>query len=107
MARPNRRAAVRALARFAAASCLVALTAPVSPAADTDADKAKEVAAAFLQALRDKKPEAALATTDVPFAYVVNGKPGIDKDSAALKKWLKGRVEGIKEDDVPVGVLGA
>jgi hypothetical protein len=78
-------------------ACLLA-SAPVALAADKPEDQAKEAALAFLKAVKAKDVDAIMKLTDVPFAYK-EGELAVHKEADALKKWMKGRLEELKDPD--------
>ena len=66
---------------------------------DEDKDKAKEAAVAFLKAMKAKDIDAMMKVSAVPFSYRENKKVDGFKDTNALKKWLKEKLDEIKEPD--------
>lgn len=83
---------------------LVAFAAPVS-AADKNEDKAKEAAVAFLKAVKAKDADAVMKVSAAPFAYREGEKVAVLKDTDALKKWVKERLDSIKDaKDVPTEI---
>jgi hypothetical protein len=77
----------------------VALAAPVSRAADTDADKAKAVVKAFLAALKAKDVDAVMKTVDVPFVLDFRRNDAQTFEKAdALKAALKSLLAEIDPD---------
>jgi hypothetical protein len=89
--------------RALAVAVLVAVAAPPGAAVDKDKekdeDKAKEAATAFLKALKAKDVDAALKVSATPFGYRDGEKSVVLDDEAALKKWLKERIDAIKDAD--------
>jgi hypothetical protein len=81
-----------------AAALLLALAAPV-PAADKNEDKARAAAVAFLKAVKAKDVDAVLKTSAAPFAYRDSDKVAVLKDPDALKKWLKEKIDEVKDPD--------
>jgi uncharacterized Ntn-hydrolase superfamily protein len=87
-----------------AVALLVALAVPVA-AADKNEDKAKEAAVAFLKAVKAKDADAVLKVSAAPFAYREGDKVNVLKDADALKKWVKEKLDEIKDaDKVPTEV---
>ncbi len=90
--------------RSVVVALLITLAAPVS-AADKNEDKARDAAVAFLKAVKAKDSDAVLKASAAPFIYRDGDKPAVLKDEAALKAWLKDRLEEIKDaDKVPTTV---
>jgi uncharacterized Ntn-hydrolase superfamily protein len=82
-----------------AAVVLIAFVgAPVS-AADKNEDKAKEAAIAFLKAVKSKDVDAVLKVSAAPFACRDGDKIAVLKDTDALKKWVKEKLDELKEPD--------
>ena len=91
--------------RTLAVGLLVAFAAAPASAADKNEDKAKEAAVAFLKAVKAKDVDAVLKTSAAPFAHREGGDISVLKDEAELKKWLKGKLDDIKDaDKVPTDV---
>ena len=78
---------------------LVAFAAASAPAADKNEDNAKEAAIAFLKAVKSKDVDAVVKVSAVPFAYRDGEKVAVLKDADALKKWLKEKLDEIKDAD--------
>jgi hypothetical protein len=78
---------------------LVAFAAPSAPAADKNEDKAKEAAIAFLKGVKAKDVDAVLKVSAVPFAYREGDKVSVLKDADALKKWVKEKLDEVKDAD--------
>src|SRR5262245_58188240 len=74
--------------------------APV-PAAVKDEDKAKEVAVAFLKAVKEKDIDALMKTVDVPF--LIEGKETFTK-TEDLKDALKAFFDDVKPEKIPTEV---
>ncbi|MFM8274501.1 MAG: hypothetical protein ACKODX_19520 [Gemmata sp.] len=90
--------------RTLAVTLVVALAVPAS-AADTNEDKARAAAVVFLKALKAKDLDAALKVCTAPFLYRDGDKPAVLQDETALKSWLKGRFDEVKNvDKVPTAV---
>ncbi len=68
-------------------------------AADKDEEKAKEAAVAFLKAVKAKDLDAVMKVSAAPFAHREGGAIEVLKDEDALKKWLKGRLDDLKDTD--------
>jgi hypothetical protein len=90
---------MRPLARLLTAVLLAALVVSSAPAADKDEDKAKEVAVAFLKAVKAKDADAALKLTDVPFLLDARGKGNVVEKAADLKAQLTELITNIKDTD--------
>jgi hypothetical protein len=91
--------------RTFAAAVLIACTALPGFAADKNEDKAREAAVAYMKAMKARDADAALKVADVPFGYRDGDTSAVIKDTAALKKWLKEKIEEIKDADaVPTEV---
>jgi hypothetical protein len=84
--------------RLLAVALLVALVAP-APAADKNEEKAKETAVAFLKAVKAKDVDAVMKVSAAPFAHREGGDISVIKDEAELKKWVKGKLDDIKDAD--------
>jgi uncharacterized Ntn-hydrolase superfamily protein len=82
-----------------AVALLIAFAAAPGSAADKNEDKAKEAAVAFLKAVKAKDVDAVMKASAVPFAYRENDKITVLKDADALKKWVKERLDEVKEPD--------
>jgi uncharacterized Ntn-hydrolase superfamily protein len=78
---------------------LLAFAASSVSAADKNEDKAKEAAVAFLKAVKSKDVDAVLKVSAAPFAYRDGDKVVVLKDADALKKWLKERLDEVKDAD--------
>lgn len=90
--------------RSLAVALLVALAAPAT-AADKNEDKAKDAAAAFLKAVKAKDVDAVMKVSAAPFAYREGEKVAVLKDADALKKWVKARLDELKDPkDVPTEI---
>lgn len=87
---------MRSLAVVLLAGCTFGLT---SAAADTDEDQAKEVAVAFMKAVRAKDLDAIMKTVDYPFMLVVDRKVKLFNKTDDLKAELKMRLEGLKDPE--------
>ena len=91
--------------RVLAVGLLFAFAAAPASAADKNEDKAKEAAVAFLKAVKAKDVDAVMKASAAPFAHREGGEIGVLKDEAELKKWLKGKLDDIKDaDKVPTDV---
>jgi hypothetical protein len=84
--------------RALAAAVLVALVAPLS-AADKNEDRAREVAGQFLKALKARDADALMRAAATPFVYRAGDKVVVITDEAVLKKWLKDKLDEIKDPD--------
>jgi hypothetical protein len=82
-----------------AAALLVAFAATPTLAADKNEDKAKETAVAFLKAVKAKDIDAILKVSAAPFAYRDGDNVAVLKDTDALRKWLKEKLDELKEPD--------
>jgi len=80
--------------RLLATVVLLAVASP-AVAADADEDKAKEVATAFLKAVKAKDLDAVMKTADVPFLKDDKGKPKLIEKTEDLKADLKAMLEKI------------
>jgi len=90
--------------RFTVAALLLAFGAPVG-AADKNEVKAKEAAVAFLKAIKAKDVDAVVKVSSAPFVTLEDETTSVLKDEAALKTWLKERLEEIKDaDKVPTEI---
>jgi len=90
--------------RFTVAALLLAFGAPVG-AADKNEVKAKEAAVAFLKAIKAKDVDAVVKVSAAPFVTLEDETTSVLKDEAALKTWLKERLEEIKDaDKVPTEI---
>lgn len=91
--------------RSLAVGLLVAFAASPASAADKNEDKAKEAAVAFLKAVKAKDADAVMKASAAPFAHREGGEIGVVKDEAEHKKWIKGKLDEIKDaDKVPTEV---
>src|SRR5262245_26869177 len=86
--------------RLLAVAVLFGLAVPVVSAGDKDEDKAKEIAVAFLKAVKAKDIDALMKTVDVPFLMIDKAKPRIFEKAEELKADLKSKLEGLKDTDV-------
>jgi hypothetical protein len=84
--------------RALAVTVLVALVAPLS-AADKNEDRARAVAGQFLKALKARDADALMRAAGTPFVYRTGDKVVVITDEAALKKWLKEKLDEIKDTD--------
>lgn len=87
----------------------VTLAASTAPAADTDEDKdkAKDAAVTFLKAVKAKDLDAVLKAAGTPFLYRDGDKTAALKDEAALKTWMKERLDAVQvTDKLPLKVEG-
>jgi hypothetical protein len=82
-----------------AVALLLAFVGPPVSAADKNEDKAKDAAIAFLKAVKSKDVDAVLKVSAVPFAYRDGDKVSVLKDADALKKWVKEKLDELKEPD--------
>ena len=78
---------------------LIAFAASSATAADKNEDKAKAAAVTFLKAVKAKDVDAVLKASAAPFAYRDGEKVAVLKDADALKKWLKEKLDEIKDAD--------
>jgi len=84
---------------------VLAFVAPQVFSAEKNEDKAREAAVAFLKAVKAKDVDAVLKVSAAPFVYQDGEKAAVLKDEAALKAWVKERLDGLKEaDKVPTKV---
>ena len=91
--------------RSLAVGLLFAFAAAPASAADKNEDKAKEAAVAFLKAIKAKDVDAVMKASAAPFAHREGGDISVIKDEAELKKWVKGKLDEIKDaDKVPTDV---
>ena len=91
--------------RSLAVGLLVAFVGSPASAADKNEDKAKEAAVAFLKAVKAKDIDAVMKASAAPFAHREGGEITVVKDEAELKKWIKGKLDEIKDaDKVPTEV---
>lgn len=91
--------------RLLAATLFVVFAASPTRAADKNEDKAKEAAVAFLKAVKAKDIEAILKISATPFAYRDGESVAVVKDTDALKKWLKEKLDEAKDaDKIPTEV---
>jgi hypothetical protein len=67
-------------------------------AADKLEETAKDAAIAFLKAIKTKDADAVVKLCDVPFAYREGGIT-THKDADSLKKWVKEKLETLKDPD--------
>ena len=67
-------------------------------AADKAEEAAKDMAIAFLKAIKTKDADAVTKLCDVPFAYR-DGGITTHKDADSLKKWIKEKLETLKDPD--------
>ena len=67
-------------------------------AADKAEATAKEAAIAFLKAVKTKEADSVMKLCDVPFAYRDGGITA-HKDADSLKKWIKEKLESLKDPD--------
>jgi hypothetical protein len=84
--------------RLLAAVVLVAFAPPLS-AADKNEERARAAAGLFLKAVKAKDIDAAMRVAATPFAYRSGDKLVVIKDQDALKKWLKEKLEEIKDTE--------
>lgn len=89
------------------AALLVVFTASSTFGADKDEDKAKEVAAAFLKAVRANDVDAVMKTVDVPFAFDIDGKPEVFTNTDELKSHFKELLSKANPDLIADRVGGA
>jgi hypothetical protein len=82
-----------------AAVLFIAFAASSTAAADKNEDKAKAAAVAFLKAVKAKDADAVMKVSAAPFAYRDGDKVAVLKDTDALKKWLKEKLDEIKDAD--------
>jgi hypothetical protein len=75
-----------------------------APAADKPEDLARAAATDFLKAVKAKDAAAVLKLADTPFLYH-DGRLAAHKDAAALKAWVTGKLDELKDaDKVPTTV---
>jgi hypothetical protein len=79
--------------RLIAAGLFASLAGFLAVAADKDADQAKELAIAFVKAVKAKDIDAVMKTVDVPFLVVVNRKPTIIEKLDDLRSDLKSKLD--------------
>lgn len=82
-----------------AVALVVALVPKLGIAADKNEEKAKETALAFLKAVKAKDADAVLKLSGAPFAHREGGEISVLKDEDSLKKWVKERLEDLKDPD--------
>ncbi len=88
-----------------AAAVLLAFAVPAHAAEEKPEAKAKEAALALLKAIKAKDIDAILKLTAIPFAVKDGDKPKVLKDKAAVKAWIKDRLEELKDTDkVPTSI---
>ncbi|MBA4189139.1 MAG: hypothetical protein C0467_14170 [Planctomycetaceae bacterium] len=93
--------------RLLAVVALFAFTVSTAFAEDKPEAKAKEAAIALLKAVKAKDLDAILKMTAAPFVYKDGDKPKVLKDEAAVKAWIKERLEELKNTDaVPTELDG-
>ena len=85
--------------RLLAVALFVAFAASPAVAADKNEDKAKEAGVAFLKAVKAKDVDAVMKLSAAPFAHREGGDIGVLKDEAELKKWIKEKLDEIKDAD--------
>ena len=85
--------------RLFAVAVLLAFAASPALAADKDEDKAKEVAVAFLKALKAKDLDAILKTVDVPFLFE-DAKELVTKPDDLKAQWEK-FLPKVKPEKIP------
>lgn len=89
-----------------AVAAFLALVVPLASAQDkdkkSDEDKAKEVALAFLKAVKAKDVDALLKTVDVPF--LMEGKEEPVAKAEDLKEGMKTFLAKVEQDRVPADV---
>src|SRR5947209_2239739 len=91
--------------RTFAAMTALALAGSVATAADTDADKAKDVTLAFLTAVKAKDLDAVMKTVDAPFVFDYGAaSPRTVGKADDLKAKIKMFLEGVSPDKVPTEV---
>jgi hypothetical protein len=91
--------------RSLAVAVLVAFVASPAIAADKNEDAAKEAAVAFLKAVKARDADALMKAVSTPFAYREGEKLTVMKGEDELKKWIKERLEEVKDaDKVPTDV---
>ena len=89
--------------RYSAFACLLGFTSAAF-AAEKPEHAAKDMAIEFLKAVKTKDADAVMKLCDVPFAYREGGITA-HKDADALKKWLKEKLETLKDaDKVPTEI---
>ena len=82
-----------------AVALLVAFAASSVSAADKNEEKAKDAVVAFLKAVKAKDADAVMKVSAAPFAYKDGEDVAVLKDTDALKKWVKERLEELKDTD--------
>jgi|GEM_PF-2985706 len=88
-----------------AVALLVAFVPELGIAADKNEEKAKETAVAFLKAVKAKDADAVVKLSAAPFAHREGGDISVLKDEDSLKKWVKERLEDLKDaDKVPTEI---
>jgi rRNA maturation endonuclease Nob1 len=83
--------------RYFAIAALFAF-ASATVAADKPEETAKNAAIAFLKAIKSKDVDAVMKLSDVPFVYKDSGIM-VHKEADALKKWLKERLDELKDPE--------
>src|SRR5688572_27188176 len=66
-------------------------------AADSPEDLARKAALDLLKAVKAKDLDATLKLTAAPFVHREDNKPVVLKDEAAVKAWIKGRLDDLKD----------
>lgn len=85
--------------RLLAVALLFGLATSTVSAEDKNEDKAKEAVLAFLKAVKAKDADAVMKVSAAPFAYKDGDDVAVLKDTDALKKWVKERLEELKDTD--------
>jgi hypothetical protein len=90
--------------RSLAVVALLAFTSAPAIATDKDEDKAKEVAVAFLKAVKAKDLDAVMKTVDVPFAFDLGRKSEPVTKPAELRDTMNKFLGNVTPDKVPTEV---
>jgi len=85
--------------RLLAVAALLAFVAPTAFAEEKPEAKAKEAALALMKAVKAKDLDAIMKLSAAPFAYKEGDKPKVLKDEAAVKAWIKDRLEELQDTD--------
>jgi hypothetical protein len=91
--------------RTLAAITVLVLAGSVATAADTDADKAKDVTLAFLKAVKAKDVDAVMKTVDAPFVFDYGAtSPKTVEKADDLKAAVKALLEDVEPEKIPTEV---
>ncbi len=85
--------------RVLAVAMMFGFAVPTLSAEDKPEAKAKAVALALLKAVKAKDVDAIMKMSSAPFVIKDGDKPKVLKDEAAVKAWIKERLDEITDTD--------